>query len=151
MNLPSHLDCTIAICDGFNLLLPQNLIADLVSRKGMRPADAAQSSPWILGDLTWRGLTMPVISIEQLVLRRLARLRGSHVAIFRGTTDPERLPFYAVPLQAVPHTYSVRLDREIAEREDAQSPDFTALKVTVRGVSAIIPDFNALETRILGD
>lgn len=151
MTQSADISCSIAICDGFNLLLPKNQIADVISRSGIKPVGLDDKRSWIAGEVVWRGATVPVLGIEQLVTKRPARLRGAHVAIFRGTTDTDRLPFYAIPLQAIPYPYSVRGDQDIVVREDASNPDFCAMKVTVRGVSALIPNCEALETYLLNN
>ena len=149
MSKASAAKCTIAICDGFNLLLPDNLIIDVISAIGIRSSE--NQNPWVMGELGWRGNPLPIVSAEQLILQRAARLRGSHIAVFRGTQDTARMPFYGVPLQAMPHSYELNRPTELVLREDALHFDFCAMKVRVRGVSTLIPDLQAIEHRLLED
>lgn len=141
------LSSTIAICDGFNLLLPGNLIADVVSAVTIDQKNSDRL--WSIGDISWRGLQLPVISIEQMILHRAPRLRGSHVAIFHGTFDTENMPFYGVPLQAVPHNFNLGTERDVTQRSDHLELDFCAMKVTARGVSALIPQLEEIEKQLL--
>ena len=160
------IETSIAICDGFNLLVPGNLIADVVSaatidtkNETLKGSDSdldsvpsnsvAAGQVWSKGMLNWRGLNLPVISIEQILLDRSPRLRGSHVAIFHGTKDTEKLAFYGVPLQAMPHNFKVTAETDVVQRSDDTSLKYCALKVTARGVAAIIPELEAIEELLL--
>ena len=162
------METSIAICDGFNLLVPRNLIADVVSAatidttrdtKTANTTDGQLDTPsgnsvtigeaWSKGMLNWRGLNLPVISIEQILLNRSPRLRGSHVAIFHGTKDTEKLAFYGVPLQAMPHNFKVTAEADLVQRSDDTQLKYCALKVTARGVAAIIPELEAIEDLLL--
>lgn len=140
---------TIGICDGFNLLLPSNLVADVVS--AMTYSQQEEGAAWSIGELNWRGLQIPVISIEQLVINRTPRIRGSHLAIFHGTLDTDRLPFYAVPMQAIPHKFSLIKDSDLAERSDDVPLEYCAMKVTAKGVAAIILDLEGFERQLLSN
>jgi|SaaInl5LU_22_DNA_1037371.scaffolds.fasta_scaffold04807_2 chemosensory pili system protein ChpC len=140
---------TIGICDGFNLLLPGNLLADVVSAMTITADSAA--AEWSVGELSWRGLTLPVISIEQLILNRAPRLRGSHIAIFHGTVDTEKMPFYGVPMQALPHNFKLARESDLAVRSDELDLQYCAMKVTARGVASIIPDIEGIENALLKD
>lgn len=156
---------SIGICDGFNLLIPSNLIVEVVSAAAINASETSED--WSTGRLNWRGLDIPVLGIEQVIINRPPRLRGSHVAIFHGTlqaqnaeletteqesTDAQsmgKLPFYGVPLQAVPHSFSINQSREVTQRSDHLNLNFCQMKVTVKGVAAIIPDLQRLEQFIL--
>lgn len=147
MSSDSLTSCTIGICDGFNLLLPDNLLADVISAIGIKALD--DHEPCLIGRSEWRGLSLPIISAEELLRGRSARIRGSHVAVFHGTEDTSRMPFYGVPLQAAPHTYSISRPDELNVRDDSINLNYCLQKVRVRGVSAVIPDLESLEKRLL--
>lgn len=138
---------SIGICDGFNLLLPGNLVADVVSAMTFSAHQGEKS--WEIGELSWRGLQVPVVSMEQLVINRAPRIRGSHVAIFHGTSDTDKLPFYGVPMQAIPHNFNLVKESDLTERSDGLELQHCAMKVTARGVAAIIPDLEAIEGQLL--
>lgn len=147
MSSPYPIASAIGICDGFNLLLPNNLIADVAS--AMTVAKTTIETDWAIGELSWRGIELPVASIEQLVLQRAPRIRGSHVSILHGTLDTERLPFYGVPMQAIPHEFKLVKESDLTERSDDLDLRFCTMKVTARGVAAIIPDLKGIEEAIL--
>lgn len=141
--------CALGICDGFNMLLPENLIADVVSAMTISQQQEGQS--WFLGELSWRGQQVKVVSMEQLITKKAPRIRGSHIAIFHGTSDTEKLPFYAVPLQAIPHNFKLVKESDLADRSDDLELEFSLAKVRARGVAAIIPDLVGIEAQLLLD
>ena len=147
MSDPYPIACSLGICDGFNLLLPENLIADVVST--MTISHQQEGQPWSLGELNWRGQQVKAVSIEQLITKKAPRIRGSHIAIFHGTSDSERLPFYAVPLQAIPHNFKLVRESDLADRSDDLELAYCQAKVRARGVAAIIPDLEGIEARLL--
>lgn len=149
MNREYPIACTIGICDGFNMVLPANLIADVVS--SMTYLQIETEAAWAVGELSWRGLEIPVISIEQIIIARAPRIKGSHVAIFQGTNDTDKLPFYAVPMQAIPHNFNLVKESDLSEREDDLDLACCKVKVTARGVASIIPDLQAIEEKILAN
>lgn len=151
-NLP--ITSSIGICDGFNLLLPSNLIAEVISAVTLNTANNTEA--WSAGHINWRGLDVPVINIEEIILERSPRLRGSHIAIFHGTLQTQdgsesmgKLPFYGVPLQAVPHSFAINEEQDITQRSDQLNINFCQMKIAIKGIAAIIPDITALEQFII--
>ncbi len=141
------LAAALCIFDGFNLLLPQLALAEVVS--GVAASAEPGEQPWQLGDMNWRGQRVPVLSLEQLLIQRSARLRGSHLAVLRGHHDSAALPFYAVPIQAAPSPVSLDSKIPLEELEDKGRVDFALRHIRVRGVAAVIPDLKALEAHII--
>lgn len=140
----------IGICDGFNLLLPSDMVADIVS--GVNVSNVEVPYSWQRGNLNWSGMTIPVLSFEQLLHSKTARLRGSHIVVVRGTSDTETLPFYGLPTQAMPSEYRLESsDEMIIEDVGAKNLAMVASAVRVRGVPCIIPDIADIEERVAAD
>lgn len=139
----------IAICDGFNLVLPANMSADIVSGVNVVAVDNPQS--WQRGVLNWQGMTIPVIGFEQIIRNKQARLRGSHIAVLRGTADTEVLPFYGLPTQAMPNEYDLESEAEMVREAIKDDLNQVAAAVRVRGVPCIIPEIAQIEEQIAAD
>jgi chemosensory pili system protein ChpC len=146
-NTPVKLSAMLCICDGFNLLLPSIAVAEMVSGVAAS-TEASTEHPWLLGEMGWRGLTIPVLSFEQLLIQRGARLRGSHIAIIRGHVNTEKLPFYGVPLQAIPSSIQIKDQGQLEEMPDEGRLDFAECYVRIQGVAAVIPQLEALEAHV---
>ena len=139
----------IGICDGFNLILPSEMIADIVS--GVNVSAVEEPYSWQRGNLNWSGMTIPVLSFEQLLRNKTARLRGSHIVVIRGTSDTETLPFYGLPIQAMPNEYRLESSDELVEEEPAAGLNQIAAAVRVRGVPCVIPEIAYIEEQIASD
>lgn len=139
----------IAICDGFNLILPANMVADIVSGVNVVAVDNPQT--WQRGVLNWQGMTIPVIGFEQILGNRQARLRGSHIAVLRGTSDTESLPYYGLPTQAMPNEYEIESENEMVQETIKAELNQIAAAVRVRGVPCVIPEIAQIEEQIAAD
>lgn len=138
---------TICICDGFNMLLPSAAIAEVVS--GVSASlDNKSDFPWHQGEVSWRGLTLPLVSFEQLLIQRNPRLRGSHIAVMRSHSEVDRIPFFGVPIQAVPANFDFPRDMSVEDGNDDGRLDFVSQYVRVRGVNTVIPDLSKIEAHI---
>lgn len=139
----------IAICDGFNLVLPANMVADIVSGVNVLPVEQPHS--WQRGELVWQGMTIPVVGFEQILKGQQARLRGSHIAILRGTTDTGSLAYYGLPTQAMPNEYDIGSEAEMVEEPIKEGLNQIACAVRVRGVPCVIPEMAQIEEQIAAD
>ena len=139
----------IAICDGFNLILPANMVADVVS--GVNLIAVENPNSWQRGELAWQGMNIPVAGFEEVVCGTQARLRGSHIVVLRGTTDTETLPFYGLPIQAMPNQYELHSEAEMLEEARDENLNQIAVAVRVRSVPCVIPDITRIEEKIAAD
>lgn len=145
--MAEYLKSLIGICDGINFVLPANMVAETVS--GVSVSPVTDGAPWLVGNLNWNGLDVPVVSMEQLVLERKPRLRGSHVVVVRGTNDIDALPFYGIPVQAMPNEHQLDSTMEFVEASIPENYNFVTLIARMRGVNCIIPEIEELEKQIV--
>lgn len=148
--MAEQLKSIIGICDGFNFVLPANMVAETVSGVAVT-SNLENPQPWQSGVLSWNGLQVPVVSIEQVVIGRQPRLRGSHVVVLRGSTNVDTLPFYGIPVQTMPNEYRLMAQMEIQQAPIPDTFNYVQAIAQIRGVNCIIPDVNALEQQIAGD
>ena len=139
----------IAICDGFNLVLPANMVADIVSGVNIVAVENPQS--WQRGTLNWRDMTVPVVGFEQILNNRQARLRGSHIAVLRGIADTASLPYYGLPTQVMPNEYELESEAEIVQEAARGELHQIACAVRVRGVPCVIPEIARIEKQVAAD
>lgn len=79
-------------------------VANVVEVIALTPAVPLEGVPaWIAGEVTWREGAVVLCTWEPLVGGRFHPPgRRGRIVILRGLADPERLPFVAVVVQAVP-------------------------------------------------
>lgn len=105
---PKALPCVLIPVLGGNLLLPNVSIAEVVD---YAEADAPAGAPsWLLGQLSWRGISLPLISYDAAnggapVLPQTHRGR---IAVL-NTADEQhgKLPFLAIVTQGIPRQTKV--------------------------------------------
>lgn len=124
---------------GMSLLLPYACVAEIVSLS-LRPEDSA-----ILGEVDWRGIRVPVLSLERACGNPIDVPRGRvRLAVLYGLRERERLPYYAVLLTGVPRTESLRAE-QLQEQADAEGCALLGMGAEVGGQTVHIPDLQALE------
>ena len=131
------------------LLLPTVSVAEMIPYREPQSDPLSENHSWYLGRLSWRGINVPMISIEGINGQAIAEPKGtSQVAILNTTGNDMRLPFLAIPTQGIPHLCRVVRD-EISE--DLQTPlgNFEEMHVYVAGEQAVIPDINQIEITCL--
>lgn len=144
--MAENLKSIIGICDGFNFVLPSNMVAETVA--GVSVVASVDPQPWQAGQLSWNGLEVPVVNLEQMVIGRRPRIRGSHVAVLRGTADIETLPFYGIPVQTMPNEYQLLSTMEIVQSSVPENFNLVSAVARIRGVNCIIPNVELLEQQI---
>ncbi|MEW6765164.1 MAG: chemotaxis protein CheW [Pseudomonadota bacterium] len=122
-----------------SLLLPYACVAEIVSLS-LRPEDSA-----ILGEVDWRGIRVPVVSLERGCGEPIDVPRGRmRLAVLYGLHDREHLPYYAILLTGVPRTESLRAE-QVMTRDSQGTCELLGMEAEVGGQAVFIPDLQALE------
>lgn len=129
------------------LLLPNVTIAEVVPVGQVTGVESAPN--WLLGELEWRDLSVPLISIELLNGQDAPkRTVYTRIAVLNATGLSDDLSFIAILTQGLPRLARVTPD-EIALREDAAISQYDALAITWAGEQAVLPDLAAIEQKYL--
>jgi len=126
-----------------SLLVPNSCIVEVVPKAGQ--LSTSGEYPWLLGDLSWRNLTLPCISFEHLsgTNTEPAEYQGS-VAIFNTMGDAFAKRFYAMSIYGIPRLARVT-EEEIVEDSQVTNA-YEKLYLKLNGESCVIPDVDAIET-----
>lgn len=129
-----------------SLLLPNVSMAELIAFR--KPLPSEKTPDWHLGSLSWRGVSIPVISFEMLnggaANSDYSRAR---IAVFNNVGVSEKLPFFAVVTQGIPRSLKL-VNADIAKDETKPGPAEAAI-VTVKGEVASIPNIDFIESAIV--
>lgn len=130
------------------LVLPTVSVAEMIPYQApqARQTVVVDSIPdWYLGNLNWRGVTVPMLSYEQLNGEAAPEiLPHSQILILNNTGVDARLPFVCMPTQGIPRLSRIAAN-EISENTEAFLKEFDQMHVYVAGEQAIIPDVGKLE------
>lgn len=134
--------------DGDSLLLPNNAIAEVVSRDTVQAVDSGL--PWWIGQLSWNGQTVPVVQLEVLSGRPApAPSRRGRVVILHSLSEHYQDRRLAVVTQGYPHlvtlTSSAVKPLPLREAEDAQ---WVLSRCQIASQIASIPNLMAIDTAL---
>lgn len=109
MQLPLH---------NHHLLMPNSAVAEIIGYTS--PEAAHQGSGWYDGKISWRGVLVPVVSVEKMCELETAESgHRTRIAIIYNPNGDESLPYLGLILQDIPRAY-------LAEPERLQSMQATA-------------------------
>ncbi|MGI9280522.1 MAG: chemotaxis protein CheW [Endozoicomonas sp.] len=130
------------------LLLPASCIADVVDYS--RPSGGSQENKWFLGEIDWRGQTVPLISFERINGGRFAEFSATaRIAVMHSSTGNEQLPFYGMVIQGIPQELDLNAgDIQLVNETDSIAGSAETSRVTVRDIPAAIPDLEQLEQQL---
>lgn len=147
-NAIDDVSCMLLPVKDKQLLLPSISIAEIVPFSHL--LTTASSKNWVLGRIQWRGTTLPVVCYEMLNQQPIpAPNPSARFAVINGVGGHQKLPFYAMLIQAIPS--QVRLQEgDIQAVEAIKKGPFDAQAVSIgQEASAIIPDLESLEEALL--
>lgn len=128
------------------MLVPGAVVAEVIPYLSHSPVDV--DAPWLLGRFPWRGVALPLVSIEVATQLSSRPAIGRRVAIFNTVGGNPALPFYAIFIQAVPRL--VNLNRPgLKEIHPENNSPLLRHRVEIARNRALIPDLDKLETLVL--
>lgn len=131
---------------GRPMILPNVAVAEIVPWK--RPARKDNASPaWLLGRVEWRGLQVPLISLELMNNIELDDAQqGSRIAVVNGV-GKTKLPFYAISIQGIPRLLRV-YPEDITQEEQLPDKPALAWQMAVNGERMVVPDLDYVEEQL---
>ena len=128
------------------LVLPNVTVAEIIPYRA--PTAINDPASWVLGQLEWRNVDIPVISYELLSGAATPRTEGARLAVINGTSVNRELSFYAILIQGIPRLTHVKED-DIVVVEAMHSGPYDEVAVSVNGEQAMIPNLEAIENELL--
>ena len=142
--LPEQIASLLIPMIGRPLLIPNVAVAEIV---GWNQPEKQEGSPdWMLGTVDWRGVALPVVSLELMNNPEIEDAsQGARLAVINGVGEC-KLPFYAISVQGLPRLVRV-FPEELSSEEESQDPAYDSL-VMVSGERAVIPDLANVERQL---
>ncbi|KXU34217.1 hypothetical protein AXE65_07365 [Ventosimonas gracilis] len=142
----THLNALLLPLAGRTLMLPSAAVAEVI-RYPDQPAPVGNAQGWLLGNIDWRGLSLPLLSFEALAGRSLPPPSG-RIAVLNLTDERARIKFCALLLQGFPRP--LQADEQLPRNNDEPLAALELCAVSLAdGKTAIIPNMPALEQQLL--
>lgn len=131
---------------GRPMILPNVAVAEIVPWK--RPTRKDNTGPeWLLGRIEWRGLQIPLVSLELMNNIELDDAQhGSRIAVVNGV-GKTKLPFYAISIQGIPRLIRV-YPEDITQEEQLPDKPALAWQMAVNGERMVVPDLDYVEAQL---
>jgi chemosensory pili system protein ChpC len=128
------------------LVLPNVTVAEIIPYRA--PTVIGDNAGWLLGQLEWRNVHIPVISYELMSGAERPSIEGARLAVINGTGTNRNLPFYAILIQGIPRLTHIKED-DIVSVEAMHSGPYDQMAVSLSGEQAMIPDLEMIENELL--
>lgn len=128
------------------LLLPNVTVAEIIPYRV--PTVIGDHASWLLGQMEWRNIHIPVLSYEVLNGASIPSLEGARLAVVNGTGANRTIPFYAILIQGIPKLTHVKED-DIVTVEAMHLGPYDKMSVSLLGEQAMIPDLDMIENELL--
>ena len=130
------------------LIVPSAMVAEIIKRRDLVQPPGAPD--WLLGQVKWHQVRVPVISFESLNDDAITDpASGSRIVIFAALSEPELMPVrhYALLTRGVPNL--LRLTPEdLHEIPELPLGPAERMKLRVHGQAGALPDFDYIERKV---
>jgi len=137
------LHCTLAPMQNESLLIPTNVIAEVVEYTTPDPLDSTPQ--WFLGHIDWENRQIPVFSYAALIAGSEPGevSSKSRIVIVKSLSESARLPYLGIVISDIPRLVSVQAD-QIEHAGDEGKSLGVFCRVNVDQQAAVIPDLDRL-------
>jgi len=138
--------CVILTLKKQNVLVPNSLVAEIVSVKDIKGSD--DSPNWYVGDMTWHDKNIPLLSFEASAGEKISKvnLNTQAVVLFAVGNNGEAndSPYLGLVMSGVPHVSSFSRDQIKTDVDEGESHPMVAQKVRINGASVSLLDVDAM-------
>lgn len=133
-----------------NILLPNTNVAEVVPFSNVELFQKDTNMPdWFLGHLLWRGINIPLVSIDLIKGESEAKAnKRSRIAIAHTLNSNKELPYLALVVQGIPRLSHVTTENIHFIQDDTLSVA-EKMRVEIDSVTASIPDLDKLESMVM--
>jgi chemosensory pili system protein ChpC len=128
-----------------NLVIPNSGVAEIIGYSNPRPVP--DTSDWFLGVVSWRGVDIPVVSLEEMCAIDSVHVgpRARIGILYNPEKDPD-MPYLGIHMQDIPRAYLAESDKMEAGSDDGLS-QYLLSRVDEDHQARAIPDLD----RIIGE
>lgn len=140
------LKCVILTLRKENVIVPNALVAEITSVKDIKHPD--NSPDWFLGNMTWRGADVPLLSFEAAGGEDIVKVNLNTQAVVLYAVgkggDVGEHPYLGLVMSGVPHVSHFTREQIKTDSEAVDEHPMVAQKVRINGASVSILDVDAM-------
>jgi len=128
------------------LLLPNSAVAEIIGYT--QPEAPNEDDHWFAGLISWRGVMVPVVSVEKLCqLNQVEPGARSRIAIIYNPNGGDELPYIGLILRDIPRAYLAEQDRLVDSIVAVDCP-YLASRADAMLDELIVPDLDAIVSEL---
>ncbi len=134
--------CMLLPLNSLKLLIPNSAVAEIIGYSS--PRALANCSDWFTGVVLWRGVHVPVVTIEQMCNIAIADVgpRSRIAIIYNPEKDPD-LPYFGIHMQDIPRAYLADPDTTESGSSEGLS-EYLVTRVDDEQLARVIPDIDKI-------
>ena len=134
---------------GVQLLLPGAAVAEIIEYQATQ-ADEDDKPTWYLGKLAWRGLQIPLISLEGMNHDAFfTQSRNLKIVVVHSLQTNSKLPHWAFVVMETPRMLRIERDRLQVSEEAIDDNRIAAMWAQLDEAQVLLPDLQAIEEQLL--
>jgi len=138
--------CVILTLRKENVILPDALVAEIISVKDVE--GGVNKPEWYLGDMTWHGTRVPLLSFEAAGGEGRAKVNLNTQAVVLYAVgkdgDVSKNPYLALVMSGVPHVSGFSREQFKIDSEVMEDHPMVAQNVRIIGAKVSILDVDAM-------
>lgn len=137
--------CMLLPLNSLNLLVPNSMVAEIIGYS--TPRGLVNCSDWFAGVVLWRGVYVPVVTVEQMTGVASAGVgpRARIAILYNPEKDPD-IPYLGIHMQDIPRAYLADPDTTESANSEGLS-EYLLTRVDDEQLARVIPDLD----RIIAD
>lgn len=133
---------------GFNVMMPNTAVAEVVAYEAPRTIE--QAPAWLKGFITWRGKSVPVVSMENLLgVTEGTPASQARLIIFNALGDGKATLFIAMIAQGIPRLLALKEANLHYVPGEHKAETGVLARLLVDGNPVVIPDLEQLEKMLI--
>lgn len=134
--------CMLLPMSSISLVIPNSAVAEIIGYS--EPRRLEDSSDWFLGVVLWRGVYVPVVSVEQMCLVDATHVGSrSRIGIIYNPEKDSDVPYIGLHIQDIPRAYLAESDTMESGTDDNLS-QYLLSRVDGDEFSRAIPNMDAM-------
>ena len=134
--------CMLMPLSDINLVIPNSAVSEVIGYS--EPRKLEDTSNWFQGVVLWRGVYVPVVSVEQMCGIDIVNIGSrSRIAIIYNPQKDEDLPYIGVHIQDIPRAYLAESSKMESGNDDDLSP-YLLSRVDDEQYARMIPDLDSI-------
>lgn len=139
--------CLLMPFYGFNVLMPNTAVAEVVAYEAPRSIEQAPS--WLKGIFLWRGKSVPVVSLEKLLGANDGVPASQARLIIFNALEGAATPFIAMVAQGIPRLLALREANLHHVPGEYKEETGVYVRLLVDGNPVVVPDLERIEKMLI--